>query len=93
MEFVEWNVEDYLDTPDDLAEYINAVIEMDDPLLLQDAVGIAARARGMSEIAQSTELSRESLYRAFSSEGNPRLSTVTKVLSALGLKLRVSPIA
>ena len=90
MEFSEWRLEDYLNSPEELAEYLNAALDTKDDLLIQDAIGMAARMRGMSSVAEDTGLSRESLYRALSSEGNPRISTLSKVLSSLGLKLRVA---
>jgi probable addiction module antidote protein len=55
--------------------------------LVAAALGDIARARGMSEVARETGLGRESLYKALSSEGNPELSTVLKVMKALGLRL------
>ncbi len=91
MVFSEWKLEDYLNSPEDMAEYLNAVLETEDEILIQDALGAVARARGMSAIAEDTGLSRESLYRALSSKGNPRVNTLTRVLGALGLVLRVAP--
>jgi len=59
---------------------------------MSHALGVVARSRGMSQIAKETGLSREHLYRALSSEGNPEFGTVLKVLSALGFKLSVHPV-
>lgn len=88
-------------TPFDASEYIeddeSALIYLEDAMDSGDAghiascIGDVARARGMSAIAKETGMSRESLYRALSGDGNPQLSTVLKVLEAMGLKLSVEP--
>ena len=54
------------------------------------ALGVIARAKGMTQIAQAAGLGRESLYKALSPEGNPEFATVLKVMRALGLKLKVA---
>lgn len=56
------------------------------------ALGDIARAKGMAQIARDTELGRESLYKALSSEGNPEFATIMKVVIALGLKLHAKPV-
>ena len=59
---------------------------------IADALGIVARAHGMTGIAKATGLGRESLYKAFSANGNPELATVMKIVAALGLRLTVEPV-
>ena len=85
----------YLNTAQDVADYLDAVIEdaleHDDTSLIAAALGDVARAKGMKEIAEQTGLSRESLYRALSAEGNPTLATLQGVLKTLGLRLAVAP--
>lgn len=85
----------YLNTVQDVADYLDAVIEdaleHDDTSLIAAALGDVARATGMKEIAEQTGLSRESLYRALSAEGNPTLATLQGVLKTLGLRLAVVP--
>ena len=85
----------YLQTPQDIADYLDAVIEdaleHDDTSLIAAALGDVARAKGMKEIAAKTGLSRESLYRALSADGNPTLATLQGVLKTLGLRLAVVP--
>jgi probable addiction module antidote protein len=78
---------EYLDDPEAVAEYLTAAFESGDPAAITDAMGVVARAKGMSQLAEETGLSRPALYRALSSEGHPELATVMKVLGALGLKL------
>jgi probable addiction module antidote protein len=62
----------------------------DDPAFIAKALGTIARARGMTQVARDAGLSRESLYRALSGEGNPDFGTILKVVKALGLKLHAS---
>lgn len=82
---------DFLETAEDVVAYLEEAFAERDPALIAHALGVAARARGMAKIAKKANLSRESLYRALSSEGNPELGTLIKVLHALGLKLAVEP--
>lgn len=74
-----------------IVAYLSEVIESGDPALVTHALGVVARAKGMAHIAREAGVSRESLYRALSSEGNPEFGTVLKVVSALGLRLAVAP--
>ena len=85
-----WDVAEHLETEADIAAYLEAVLEDGDSALVAAALGDIARAQGMSQIARKTGLGRESLYKALSSEGNPELATVLKVVRALGLKLHAS---
>ncbi len=84
-----WDAADYLRSEADMAAYLRACIEEapEDAALLTAAIGDIARARGMSQLARETGLTREGLYQALSPAGNPNLATVLKVLKALGLKL------
>jgi probable addiction module antidote protein len=81
----------YLRTPEDMAAYLDAWLEEapDDVAGIARALGNIARAKGMTEVAAKTGLSRESLYRALSARGNPSLATILKVAKALDLRLRV----
>jgi probable addiction module antidote protein len=82
-----YDAAEYLETPQDMAAYLEAALEDGDPAVVMQALGAIARARGMSQIARDTGLGRESLYKALSPDGNPEFSTVLKVVRALGLKL------
>jgi probable addiction module antidote protein len=77
----------YLDSPEAVAAYVDEAFQTGDPAFITHALGVAARARGMTQIAKDAGLSRESLYRALGDNGNPEFSTVLKVAKALGLKL------
>ena len=81
----------YLDNDQVIAEYLTAALEDGDPDVFLSAVGNVAKARGMSEIAESTGLGRESLYKAFAPGAKPRYDTVLKVLQSLGVRLTVTP--
>ena len=79
---------EFLKTPAEVADYLEEAFTDGDPAFIAAALGDAARARGMAWVANETGLSRESLYRALSKDGNPELATVLKVLDALGLRLK-----
>ncbi|HUB85847.1 MAG TPA: addiction module antidote protein [Rhizomicrobium sp.] len=80
----------YLKTEEDVANYLEAVFEDGDPALISHALGVIARAKGMAKIAKKAGLGRESLYKALSKDGNPKIDTVVKVVHALGLKIRLA---
>jgi len=84
-----FDVVDYLKTEKDIAGYLSAVLEDGDPALFVAAIGDIARAKGMTEIAKKSGVTRESLYRALKIEARPRFETVAKVIHALGMKLSV----
>jgi len=83
----------YLDTEERQVAYIAAALEAGDADFVRDALGLVARARGMSEIAKSAGLNRESLYKALGETGNPEFSTVMRIVRALGLTLSARPAA
>ena len=80
---------DYLKTNEDLTAYLEAALEIGEPALIAVALGNIARARGMTDVARATGLSRESLYKSFSGQRTPSLATVLKVSKALGLRWEV----
>ena len=84
-----YDVAEHLRTREDSAAYLEACLEEanGDAAFIAKALGDIARARGMSQVAQETGLSRESLYKALSGERNPAFDTVLKVINALGLEL------
>jgi probable addiction module antidote protein len=86
----EFDASAYLDNEEVIAEYLTAALEDSDPDVFLAAVGHVAKARGMSAIAQSTGLGRESLYKALSPGAKPRYDTVLKVLHSLGMRLTVT---
>lgn len=78
---------DYLNSSEAISAYLEDIFETEDPALIAHALGTVARAKGMSDVARKTGLSRESLYKALSAEGNPEFATILKVLKALDLKV------
>lgn len=87
-----FDMANYLNSDEDIAEYLLQALEDGDAALLAAALGDVARARNMAQLARDTGLTREGLYKALSGEGNPSLSTVMKVMKAMGLKLSVQPL-
>jgi probable addiction module antidote protein len=83
-----YDVVEHLRTPEEIAAYLDAWLEEapDDVSGIARALGDIARAKGMSQVAKDAGLSRESLYRALSQDGNPSFATILKVARALGLK-------
>lgn len=87
----EFDITEHLDSEQAIAEYITIVLEENDPAALADALGVAARARGMTEIAKQSGLTREALYKALRSDAHPRFDTISRVCAALGVKLVAQP--
>lgn len=73
------------------AEYLTACYEEGPDVFLVGLRDVVEARGGVARAARLTKLNRESLYRLFSKRGNPRLSSLTSVLAALGLKLTVEP--
>lgn len=87
-----YDVSNYLSDEADIAAYLQVAIEDGDPALLAAALGDIARARGMTQLARDTGLSRESLYKSLSGERAPSSDTLFKVIHAMGFKLTVKPL-
>ena len=90
VELKDWDSAEVLETAEDIAAYLEAAFEDGDPALIAYALGAVARSEGMTEVAKAAGLTRASLYKALSSEGNPEFATVIKVIHALGFKLTVA---
>ena len=84
-----YDVSEHLRTPEEMAAYLDAWLDEapEDAAGIARALGDIARAKGMSQVAKDAGLSRESLYRALSADGNPSFATVLKVAKALGVRL------
>jgi probable addiction module antidote protein len=83
----------YLDMEERQVAYISAALETGDADFVRDALGLVARARGMSKVAKIAGLNRESLYKALGETGNPEFGTVMRIVRALGLTLSARPAA
>lgn len=90
-----YDVAEHLRTPEEMAAYLDAWLEdaPEDASAIAKALGDIARARGMSDVAKTSGLSRESLYRALSGGGNPSFATVLKVAKALGVRFHAAAAA
>jgi len=88
----EFDITEHLDSEQAIAEYITIVLEENDPAALADALGSVARARGMTDIAKASGITREALYKALRPNAQPRFETVSKVCAALGVRLVAQPI-
>lgn len=88
--FTPYDSAEFLRTDEDIVEYFNACLEEggNDAAYIAHALGVIARARGMSQLARDTGLSRESLYKSLSGEVVPSFDTILKVTHALGMNLR-----
>ena len=80
----------YLDGKAAVRAYMEEAVATQDPAFIANALGVVARAQGMTQIAKKAGLSRESLYKALRADGNPAFGTMVRVLGALGLKLSVT---
>ena len=83
----EFDVTEYLDDEQAIADYLTVGLEENDPAALAQSLGTIARARGMSEIAKSTGITREALYKALRPGSAPRFDTINRVCAALGVRL------
>lgn len=78
---------EYLDTSEGIQAYLEDAFAGSDPAEITDALGVVARAIGMSQLAARTGLARPALYKALSREGNPEFATIVKVAQAFGFRL------
>lgn len=77
----------YLESDEGIAAFMDEAFQTGDPAFITHALGVVARARGMTQIARDAGVSRESFYRALGEKGNPEFGTVLRVIEALGLRL------
>lgn len=91
MNYSKFDAVDYLKTEDDMAAYLTAVLNENDPDLLLAALNDIARARGIANLAEATGLNRESMYKALKPGAKPRFDTVFRIIHGLNLKLEAVP--
>ncbi|WP_372473361.1 addiction module antidote protein [Capnocytophaga sp. ARDL2] len=92
MNTTKFEIADYLNDNEIIAEYLNSVFEEGNEEDVIVAIGHIAKAIGMKKIAENTGMSRPSLYKALSEGAKPQFSTIMKVLKAVGGRLRVTPV-
>jgi probable addiction module antidote protein len=90
-ELPEFDAAQYLNNEEDIAAYLTTVIEENDSSLLAAALGDIARARGMTQVAKDSGITREALYKALRPGSEPRFETVSRVCAALGVRLVAQP--
>jgi probable addiction module antidote protein len=86
-ELPEFDAAEYLNSEDDIAAYLTTVLEENDSALLAAALGDIARARGMTQVARDSGITREALYKALRPGSDPRFDTIRRVCEALGVRL------
>jgi len=91
METTKFDIADYLDSKEMIAEYLNAVLEEGNDAQIIVAIGNVAKAIGITKIAEETGLSRPSLYKALSEGAKPRFETIMKILKAIGGQIQINP--
>lgn len=87
-----FDVAEILDSEERIAAYLEEAFESADPRIIASAIGDVVRSRNFSTIAREAGLPRETIYQAFSPEGNPTLSTMMGMMKSLGFQLSVKPI-
>lgn len=92
MKTSKFDIADYLDSNEMIAEYINVVLSEGNDSDIITAIGHVAKSIGMTKIAQETGLSRPSLYKALSEGSKPQFDTILKVLKAIGGQIQIKPI-
>ena len=91
-ELPDFDMAQYLKSEEDIAACLSMVIADGDTSELAYALGVAAKARGMSEVAKKAGITREALYRALRPNASPRFDPINKVCQALGVRLEVKPV-
>lgn len=92
MKTSKFDIADYLDSNEMIAEYLNSVLEEGDNSDVITAIGHIAKAIGMTKIADETGMSRPSLYKALSEGAKPQFETIMKVLRAIGGQIKINPL-
>ncbi|MEE4277908.1 MAG: addiction module antidote protein [Halieaceae bacterium] len=87
----EFDASRYLDTEESVAAYLAEALETNDAEFISEAISTVARARGMTQLAKTSGVSREQLYRSFGRGANPTLKTVLRVLEAMNVTLSATP--
>lgn len=90
LEITQFDIAQYLDDKEVIAEYLSQILDDGDLDELLEALGNIAKAKGMSQIAKETGLGRESLYKTFHKGSKPKFDTIMKVMNSFGVKMRVT---
>jgi len=85
-----WDITEYLDSDERIAGYLDAVFEDGDSTLIKAAIADVARAKGMTEVATKSGISRAGLYKALGENGNPSFETIAAIMKAIGVRIAVA---
>jgi probable addiction module antidote protein len=91
IKLIPFDASQYLDDAESQAELLNDALESGKASYIANAIGVIARARGMTELQRLTGIDRSTLYAALREEGNPTLDTLMRVLDALKIELQAAP--
>jgi probable addiction module antidote protein len=91
MDIKPWDTAEALNTEEAQLAYLALVLEEDDPSAFAEALGVVARARGVTQLAREIGTGRNTLYKGLRRGGNPSFRTVVRVLHALGIDIRFAP--
>lgn len=87
LEIRPFDSSEYLETEEGMEEFLKATCEDGTAAQIAYALGVIAKARNMTRLAEQTGLSRQALYKALSGQGNPEFATIQKVAEALGMRI------
>jgi len=90
LEVTQFDITQYLDNKDVVAEYLSQILEDGNMDGLLEALGNIAKSKGMSQIAKDTGLGRESLYKTFYKGTKPKFDTIMKIINSFGVKIKIS---
>lgn len=91
LKMIPFDLAKHLHSAELQADYLDAAFSTGDDAVITHALGVVAKARGMTAIARDAGVQRAHLYRALSAQGRPELATILKVVQSLGLRLTVVP--
>lgn len=94
LQLHDWDATEYLQDEQDIAYFIEAALEEapDDAAFIASVLGIVAKARNISDLARTTGIARETLYKMLRGEGNPTMGNLSKLANSLGFRLSLVPI-
>ncbi|MGP1510591.1 MAG: addiction module antidote protein [Treponema lecithinolyticum] len=88
MKVTDWDMADYIKTPEDVILYLSTALEEGKPVDVINVIGAIARSKGMTKLAKEIGVTREALYTSLSEKGNPSFITVLNVLRSMGIVLK-----
>lgn len=93
MKITDWDMADYIKTPEDVILYLSTALEEGEPVDVINVIGAIARSKGMTKLAKEVGVSREALYTSLSEKGNPSFITIFNLLRSMGIALQAQKIS